>query len=831
MKSLNSKRDYLLSFIIPVIIMIAVFAILKIYPFGEDTIMTGDTTYQLVDYLSYFKTIIFGNNDFTYSLSKNMGGEMAGFSAYYLFSPLNLLTLPFPKEMLFAGIGLIIILVPGLSSLSMCYALKHIKEDDRGVLIYSMCYGLSSYVIVYNELLYFYTNIILLPLIVLFLRKMMRSERFLSLRYVFLLSYAIINHYYTGYMICIFLMIYVIYYLLSSYESTSEKIRSFIRFAVNSILSAGLSCIVLIPAVLSLSDEKDNLSIGLFLTFPPLQYFSKLYSGSFAGDFGAGRPNIYCGVIITLLLLSVLMNKDTGKKQRILITLMLLFFWGDFCINTLNVIWHGLNQPIGFPYRQSFLVIFFCILTAYEYTDLSVPLNKYTTILMTVLFVLYSGYVFLKKIENTDVISILVTAAVIAALIMIFYLPERNRVLLLFSVTVLDLGFNAVYSVSHFYPTSIDEYLEPLMLIEESADHIKEAGDKDVYRQEKLFRRTNNDAMMLDYAGLTHFSSSEKKSTLKFLGKLGFRNNGNWAMYSGINTALSDSLLSVRFMSSQFDTTGKPYEQIYADEEGEYYIYRNNNALALMTSADKGIFDLILSEDPFRNQNDMAGAISGEKEDILYLQDAVRTDNEDGSVSFDVDIRNEGVLYCYFSAPDVQDVTLYLNGEEWTDYFRVYNWATVDLQGRKPGEKVHIDLRSNNGEQVITDNGYFAIMVNDNLVDWSRRVKSDKTEIYKITSSLYRGKYTSESGALLFTLPKDKGWQLYVDGKEYEIREACGHMMGALVPVGEHDIELKFISPGRYAGIAVSSFTFLIILVYCVLYKKKPQYFVKKIKT
>ena len=830
MKSVNSKRDYILSFIIPVIIMIAVFAILKIYPFGEDTIMTGDTTYQLVDYLSYFKTILFGNNDFTYSLSKNMGGEMAGFSAYYLFSPLNLLTLPFPKEMLFAGIGLIIILVPGLSSLSMCYALKHIKEDDRGVLIYSLCYGLSSYVIVYNELLYFYTNIVILPLIVLFLRRMIKNEGPLYLRYVLLLAYAIINHYYTGYMICIFLLLYMIYYLLSSSADIHEKIRTFIRFAVNSILSAGLSCIVLIPAVLSLSDEKDNLSIGLFLTFPPLQYFSKLYSGSFAGDFGAGRPNIYCGVIITLLLLSVLMNKSIEKKQRILIALMLLFFWGDFCVNTMNVIWHGLNQPIGFPYRQSFLVIFFCILTAYEYTDISVTPNKYTTILAAVLFVLYSGYIFVRKIENTDIISVSVTAAVVTALILIFYLPEKYRVFLICSVTVLDLGFNAVYSVSHFYPTSVEEYLEPLKLIEESAEHIKEAGDKDVYRQEKLFRRTNNDAMMLDYAGLTHFSSSEKKATLKFLGKLGFRNNGNWAMYSGINTALSDSLLSVRFMASQFDTTGKPYEQIYADEEGEYYIYRNNNALSLMTSANKGIFDLILSDDPFKNQNDIAGAISGEKENILYLQKAERTDNADGSVSFDVNIKNEGVLYCYFSAPDVQDVTLFLDGEEWTDYFRVYNWATVDLQGRKPGETVHIDLRSNNGGQVITDNGYFAIMVNDNLVDWGRRVKSDKTEFYKVTSSHYRGKYTSESGALLFNLPKDRGWHLYVDGNEYEIKEACGHMMGAMVPVGEHDIELKFISPGRNAGIMISSFTLILILLYCVLYRKKPQYFVSKIK-
>ena len=188
--------------------MIAVFAILRIWPFGGNTVMTGDTTYQYVDYLSYYKTILFGNNDFAYSLSKNMGGEMAGFAAYYLYSPLNLLTLPFPRELLFAGIGLIIILAPGLASLSMCHLLLNLEGKKEYALMLSLCYGLSAYVVVYNELFQYYTNIILLPLIVLNLRKILKGEEGLNLPYILLLSFAIVNNYYSGYMICIYLVIY-----------------------------------------------------------------------------------------------------------------------------------------------------------------------------------------------------------------------------------------------------------------------------------------------------------------------------------------------------------------------------------------------------------------------------------------------------------------------------------------------------------------------------------------------------------------------------------------------------------------------------------------------
>ena len=829
MRFINSKKVYILSFIIPVIVMIAVFAILKIYPFGENTIMTGDTTYQLVDYLSYYKTIIFGNNDFSYSLSKNMGGEMAGFAAYYLFSPLNLLTLLFSKEYLFAGIGLIIILVPGLASLSMCYALRHLKTDNEGALIFALCYGLSAYIIVYNELLYYYTNIILLPIIFLLFRKMMDGEKQVNIGYVLLLAFAVINHYYTGYMICIFLTIYMIYYLVAIYEGR-RKLRLFFRFVINSAISVGLSCMTLIPAVLSLSGEKDNLAVGFYLSFFPLDYFSKLYTGSFAGDFGAGMPNIYCGVIVTLFLIFIFINKEIRLKKRIWTALMLLFLWVDFCINTLNVVWHGFNHPIGFPYRQAFVVILFCIVTVYECTDFSMlSLNKKIIAVAAGLFIVYSVYVVIRKIDNTGIVSIVVTAGVFIILMAILYLPLRNKLMLLTVVTVCDLAFDAGYSLSHFYLTSVAEYQEPLAVVSDAVNHVQELAGDDIYRMEKMFRRTNNDAMMMDYAGLTHFSSSEKKATMDFMGGLGFRNNGNWAMYTGENTALADSILGIRYIASQFDGTGKPYELEYADNEEQYYIYHNKHAIPMMSAVSKDVFNVSMTENPFENQNLIADAISGKEKNVLYEQSAVRKDHADGSISFDVDIKNKGQLYCFFTAPDLQDVTLYLDGDEWTDYFKVYDWTTVNLEKRDAGEVVHVDLISNTDDPVIADKGYFAVIDHKNFESFSQEIKKDSTELYKISSSDYKGSYDSNRGVLLFSLPMDKGWHLYVDGKEYILREACGHLMAAEVPEGKHEIELKFVPVGKTAGLIISSMTLILLIIYSVFpYKNHNILRIKK---
>ena len=117
-KKIDKRVLYVLSFLIPVFLYTIIFALHGIYPFGNNTVMTGDMQYQFIDYLSYLKTIVFGNNDFLYSFSKNMGGGMSGFTAYYYLSPVNLITLLFPSKWLPVAEGLVILITSGSLSRS-----------------------------------------------------------------------------------------------------------------------------------------------------------------------------------------------------------------------------------------------------------------------------------------------------------------------------------------------------------------------------------------------------------------------------------------------------------------------------------------------------------------------------------------------------------------------------------------------------------------------------------------------------------------------------------------------------------------------------------------
>ena len=78
--------------------LIVISVISGMYPFGERTILISDMNKQFNDYYAYFKTIVTGENNLIYTFSKTLGGDMVGFSAYYLQNPFLFLLLHKPKR-------------------------------------------------------------------------------------------------------------------------------------------------------------------------------------------------------------------------------------------------------------------------------------------------------------------------------------------------------------------------------------------------------------------------------------------------------------------------------------------------------------------------------------------------------------------------------------------------------------------------------------------------------------------------------------------------------------------------------------------------------------
>ena len=112
------------SFLIPFLLMLWIFAALNIFIDSDKTVLVFDLNNQYVSFLSYFRNMFTNGNDFFYTFSKTLGGDMVGLSAYYLLSPLNIILFLFPADKITNAIYLITLIKIGLSGLTFYYFLS-----------------------------------------------------------------------------------------------------------------------------------------------------------------------------------------------------------------------------------------------------------------------------------------------------------------------------------------------------------------------------------------------------------------------------------------------------------------------------------------------------------------------------------------------------------------------------------------------------------------------------------------------------------------------------------------------------------------------------------
>lgn len=859
MNSQNNRTRihiYCAAFLIPVLMLCVVYALHGIYPFGDNTVMTGDAKYQFVDYLSYLKSIVFGNNDFNYSFSKNLGGNMRGFSAYYYMSMLNFITLMFPSEFIPAAQALVLAVTAGLCSLNFCIFISSLYEVRFANLIFSIAYAFMGFMAAYFQLSMYFTCLAILPLIILGLFRLVSDSGHFVL-YMITLFVAVLSNYYMGFMICIFCLLMFVYKILLEIEHAAD-IKKFgktiLTFICSSLLAVGMSAFNLLPALLSLEDEKNNFSLGIYRTFPLSQIFSKLYVGSFKGNLSMGLPNIYCGIFAAFLLVMYLLNGKISKKERILSAIFISFLIINLNFNPLNVIWHGLNQPIGFPYRYSYLLSFLFIYLSYRgFTEYDENREKIKIISIYTIFVLYSVFLIAVKNETVGIREIIITAAALTIYAVLFTLLNKKtenvqRILAcILVISAAELSFNIYDAMDNLELSSLSEYREYVNEMGETVNELKQE-DSGFYRVEKDVRRTHNDAMQFDYAGLSHFSSSEKKDKMAFLGKLGLRNNGNWAFYAEPSTMFLDCFLGVKHFISQFHTTPNNYTKIIADNT--YKGYLNEDALPIIFAGDSEINNIDyrnFGENPFEFQQAVADSLLGRETGIFVPAEVVnvnmvnlveidegthkhyeKTDeSSDGYINYSVKVEdimnnseNPANLFAYFDAPGFQNVTLYRYDTDMGPYFDVYRWNIVNLETHTVGDTYEISLHPA-ADSMDISGVYFYYENRDAVREFSKNILSNPGSLNKVTSSHLQGNIYigSNDQCAVLSIPYDEAWSIKVDGKRIKPQIAAGMLLSFDAGAGDHEIDMRYIPKGAYAGLLLSIIA--VSISFCIIYKKK----------
>lgn len=848
---------YAMAFFIPVAIMVLVSIFSKVYPFGDNTFLISDCGGQYIDFLSYFKTIFTDNNNFLYTFSKNMGGSAIDLFAYYLMSPFNLICLLFPNEYLPVAIFLIVLVKIGFCGITFNWFINNKYPLSLKSLIFSTSYALMGYNMAYFWDIMWLEGVILLPVIIFGIEKIILGKK--PYMHVLSLTTALITNYYIGWMLCVFSVIYFVFKLILSTGRICDlklQMRTIVKFIVSSLISAGLSAFLLAPVFLSLQGGKAEFSLATLAfkeNYKFIDVFTKLYSNTINIDqMTEGLPNIYCGIFVVVLVILYFLNSNIKLKEKLLsigiISVMLI----SFHINTFNIIYHGFNQPVWFPYRYSFTLSFILILIAYRSfiylksgIDTKNVLQCALIFIVATLIILRNNYNFIRiKYVYFDVFLMLGFCILIYS-----YITTKTRKDMVITIAAfLQVGglflnaFLCMKNLQVFAMSKMSSYKNYVCDVKPIVNEIK-SEDKTFYRMEKTFQRTNNDPMQFNYNGLSHYSSCEKTFVKSFLEKMGFRNNGNWAYYNKGSTVSVDSFLGVKYLVSK-DELKKDYEYLFS--KNYINVYKNPYALSLgIVSSDK-ILDLnTQSSDLFEIQNNIFNYMADSYDNVFSNAEVVNVDLENLSlidekgntkkyekldsdkkafIKFNLKITNNNTLYTYINAPKVQKANIYINDISLGEYFSIWRWDIVNL-GKFNKEEI-ITFKIEPLEKDLTINDALFYYENLDILEQKyNQLSSQECNLEKVSSSHLTGNVNVFQGNqyLLFTIPYEKDWHIKIDGKEVTPVKVADTLLSVPVAKGMHEIDLKYIPRGLYLGMSISAIT-LLMFIGTIVYNKNKKH-------
>ena len=255
------KKRYLLplSFFIPLAVMIVCMAIFRVGPFGSNSFLIIDGLHQYMPFFSVLYDKLKEGGSLFYSFRTGLGVNFLSLFSYYLSSPLNLLIVFFDKTQLNMAVSLLLVLKVTLSGLTAgVYFSSRTKKPGITVLLCSTAYALSSYVVGYSWNVMWMDAVMIFPLVVLGIERLIEKKD--GRLYGSALFYALYCNYYIAFMICIFS---VIWYLFYSFRNFRQFFFRGIVFAFYSLLAAGMAAVLLIPAYLGIKQTASGGDMGL----------------------------------------------------------------------------------------------------------------------------------------------------------------------------------------------------------------------------------------------------------------------------------------------------------------------------------------------------------------------------------------------------------------------------------------------------------------------------------------------------------------------------------------------------------------------------------------
>ena len=849
----ENKRNLVIclsAFIVPVLILVFVYAARKVFPFGNNSVLVLDLNAQYIYFYEAFRDVFFNGGSLLYSFGRTLGGNFVGIYAYYLASPFSFILLIFPKTLITEAVYAMILFKVGAASMAFAYYILKAKGGSiTKTIMFSIMYSLMSYAIVQTMNPMWLDGLILLPLIILSLERFVDKEE--STFLVLLLALLFVSNFYIGYMTGVFVFLYLLYYLFGKKDEMTSRGKwvSVLKFIGLALLAVGLASFLLLPTYSALSLGKLTFTEPSFL---PIQksdlfdIFTKMLPMVYDSINYHGHPFIFSGTL-SLLLLPLFFISKASQKEKITSGLFLGFMVACFMISTLDLVLHGFQFPNWLNYRYSFIFSFFVLVISYEAFDnlkeLKMP-HLATTAMVVIFMIVLTGKFEYEYLNPETVIWPAILLVLIYSFLISSDLKGRHTKLVSITLVLLvatEMGFNAYFIIDgahkEVYYSNRPSYRDYLDRLYPLVDFMKE-NDEGFYRSETVIKRSVNDPMALGIYGVSNSSSMLNSRVITFLHKLGFASQEHWTRYKGA-TPLIDSIMGIKYIISE-ENPNNLYESRY--EENGLTLYENPYALPIAFRADKSIKTLQLNSiDPFINQNALLSFLLDDeyteyfklvniKEIVFENMNAVQNEgyvayhaiNPDlnAHIEYILDSYGENDMYMYLYAEYPRKVNIWLN-QEYVDTFYDYESDCIIYLGSHSEEKDVSLITTPIEDEYFLNNNMFYYLDTPLFTAAMEELGGKDTKVRKISETKLQISTFSEDQEILFTtIPYEPGWRIKLNGKKVEPIQILDSLMAIELNEGQNEIEMKFVPSGLYEGITISLLSSL-ILTGIVLLKRK----------
>ena len=837
-------RALLAAFLAPVIILLIIYIIREIYPFGDQMYLRSDMYHQYAPFLKLFQNTLKTGGSLLYTWDIGLGSNFVSTYAYYLATPVNWLTLLLPSDHIPEIMSVFLILKSGLMSAALTYYLeKRFRKKSLLCAAFGVFYALSGYMAAYSWNVMWIDCLILLPLMMLGLERLVKQRRFLL--YTVCFGISVLSNYYIAIMLCIFSALYFIYLMAAEtkHRDAMDVLAKIARYLLFSLIGGLIGAVLFIPALLTLFHTASSGSAfpdTLRAYFNLLELFAHGTMNAEITMMEGYVPNIYCGIAAFALVPLFVLNRGIPVRVRAGKCALLAVMLFSFTFNVPAFIWHGFHFPNSLPARQSFLYIFLILIIGFEVL-IRIRNHKMREIVICFAAAVFAVFALQVLYDNE---AHPLSAAYISAGFLLIYgilfllyrraqsrpagkekqeedallLPKkrsRRKVLNAVCIGLIFLAFCFEAAINleatGYGTTSRSNYMDDGETIETLLSDIP---NTDFYRVEKYRRRTKNDGAWNGCRSASVFSSAATEALSDFYDSFGMQHGTNSFSHYG-STPFSSALLSVRYKLSD-QKEDDPFAYLIR-EENDVYLYQSKYCLPpvfLTRSTIKAEVNPDNS-DPFAVQNDFVDAACGGAP-------VFQTDGKCSGETVSYTAKKDGDLFFYV---DREFETLTITFQNRSGDENVKNISSVECDMIVYAGKVAAGetlTLTDSGEDKTSFTAVPAYLDEAALEQAVQTLSAGGLTEVSFTDTSLEGVVTADKESMLFTsIPYDPGWQVTVDGKTVETDDFYGAFLMVPVSGGTHEIRFTYHVPGLLVGAVISVCAVAALVLLCLFAKKK----------